>query len=221
MGDEAERIVRVASRALGRHRLLHAYGHCSRRIDTESFMVAPSKPLGLVRPGEPCTVVRLDGPLPEGVLGEVRIHREIYRRRPEVGGVVRSMPPSAMSLAAMGRTPRSRHGFGAYFHPGPPLWPSPQLLRSDDQAVALADQMGRAPGILMRGNGAVVAGESLEQAVVLTWYLEDMCRVELDCLAAGGEGPILTEEEAAARSIWSGGILERMWAWLTEGDPEL
>jgi HCOMODA/2-hydroxy-3-carboxy-muconic semialdehyde decarboxylase len=217
---EAERIVRVAARALGHHRLLHAYGHCSRRIDAESFLVAPSKPLGLVRPGEACTVVRLEGPLPEGVLGEVRIHREIYRRRPEVGGVVRSMPSSAMSLAAMGRSPKARHGFGAYFYPGPPLWPSIQLLRSDEQAGALADQLGQGAGILMRGNGAVVAGESLEQAVVLTWYLEDMCRIELDCLAAGSEDPVLTAEEAAARAIWSGGILERMWAWLTDGDPE-
>jgi ribulose-5-phosphate 4-epimerase/fuculose-1-phosphate aldolase len=43
-------------------------------------------------------VVRIDGELPEGVLGEVRIHREIYRRRPEIQGVARTMPPKIMSL---------------------------------------------------------------------------------------------------------------------------
>jgi HCOMODA/2-hydroxy-3-carboxy-muconic semialdehyde decarboxylase len=39
------------------------------------------------------SVVRYPRPLPAGVLGEVRLHQQIYRRRPEVGGIVRSMPP--------------------------------------------------------------------------------------------------------------------------------
>ncbi|WP_424135465.1 class II aldolase/adducin family protein [Roseomonas chloroacetimidivorans] len=76
----------VAARALGRHGLVHAYGHCSLRLDEVHFLVAPSRPLGLVAPGETCAVVPLEGGLPEGVLGEVRIHREIYRRRAEVRG---------------------------------------------------------------------------------------------------------------------------------------
>ena len=37
----------------------------------------------------------------------------------------------------------------------------------------------------MRGNGVVAAGESLQSAVVLTWYLEDAARVELAALSAG------------------------------------
>jgi HCOMODA/2-hydroxy-3-carboxy-muconic semialdehyde decarboxylase len=76
----------VAARALGRHGLVHAYGHCSLRLDEAHFLVAPSRPLGLVAPGETCAVVPLERDLPEGVLGEVRIHREIYRRRAEVKG---------------------------------------------------------------------------------------------------------------------------------------
>ena len=93
-----EDLVGQAGRALARHGLVHAYGHCSLRLDAGHFLVSPAKPLGLVADGDICSVVPLDGPLPEGVLGEVRIHREIYRRRPEVGGVVRSMPQRVMTL---------------------------------------------------------------------------------------------------------------------------
>src|SRR5690606_8442459 len=132
-----------------------------------------------------CSVVPLDGPLPEGVLPEVRIHREIYRRRADVGGVARVQPPKIMSLGVLGLTPVARHGFGAYFHPQPPLWDDPLLLRSDPQAEQLAEQLGSPPAIVMRGNGAVTAGRTLAEAVVLAWYLEDAARVELDCLAAG------------------------------------
>jgi HCOMODA/2-hydroxy-3-carboxy-muconic semialdehyde decarboxylase len=214
--------LRMAARAIGRHGLAHAYGHCSARIDVASCLVCPAKPMGLVAPGDVCTIVPLDGPLPEGALGEVRIHREIYRLRPDVGGIVRCMSPKAMSLAAMGLTPRVRHGFGSYFYPHPALWDDPQLLRSDEQATALAMKLGNGRGILMRGNGVVTAGSSLEEAVVLAWYLEDAARVELDALGAGrvDVGPLLSEDEARHRATWNGRIRERMWEYLTAGDPE-
>nr|WP_272494237.1 class II aldolase/adducin family protein [Stenotrophomonas mori] len=217
------RTVRAAARALGRAGLVHAYGHCSARIDADTFLVAPSRPLGLVAPGEPCTVVPLEGELPEGVLPEVRIHREIYRRRPDVGGVARVQPPKLMSLSVLGRTPLARHGFGAYFHPQPPLWDDPLLLRSDAQAQRLAEQLGDARAIVMRGNGAVTAGQSLQAAVVLAWYLEDAARVELDCLAAAPHTlpTCLSDEQSAVRATWNGRLLERMWEYLTAGDAEL
>lgn len=212
-----EDLVRQAGRALSRHGLVHAYGHCSMRLDAGHFLVSPAKPLGLVDDQDACSVVPLEGPLPDGVLGEVRIHREIYRCRPEVGGVVRSMPRRVMTLGTARITPRARHGFGAYFAPFPPLWDDPQLLRSDEQATALAEQLGPARAIVMRGNGAVTAGTSLEEAVVLSWYLEDAARVEFEARAAGiaESGVILSEAEAAQRATWAGAIRERMWAFLT------
>src|SRR3546814_16799886 len=73
----------------------------------------------------------------------------------------------------------------------------------------------------MRGNGAVLAGDSLEMAVVLAWYLEDAARVELDCLASGVEATAFSADQSAARAIWSGRLLERMWDYMSPGDPEL
>ena len=46
MPDVADlgRRVRVAGRALARHGLVHAYGHCSARIDAGRFLVSPLVP---------------------------------------------------------------------------------------------------------------------------------------------------------------------------------
>lgn len=213
--------VRLAARALARANLVHAYGHCSARIDAKRFLVCPPEPMGLIAQGAACVEVPVDGPLPEGVLGEVRLHQQIYRRRPEARGVVRFMGPNAMALGATSTVPAMRHGFGTYFAPKVGLWNDVQLIRDDARAEGAVDAMGQGAGLLMRGNGAVTAGASLEEATVLAWYLEDMCRVELAARAAElADAHVIAPEAAAERATRAGRIVERMWDYLTAADPE-
>jgi HCOMODA/2-hydroxy-3-carboxy-muconic semialdehyde decarboxylase len=49
----------------------------------------------------------------------------------------------------------------------------------------------------------------------MAWYLEDAARVELDVLASGEPGNLLSAAEAADRATMQGRIVERMWDWLT------
>lgn len=215
-----QRLVRLAARALARANLVHAYGHCSMRLDERHFLVCAAKPMGLIRDDDDGMVVCVEGELPEGVLGEVRIHQQIYRRRPEVGGVARSMPRDVMALSAAGITPAARHGMGAYFSPSVPLWNDVQLIRSEQQARGVAEAMAAGPAVVMRGNGAVVAAESIEKAVALTWYLEDAARIELQLRSAGlaSNGGILPQQAAQQRATSAGRIFERMWEYLIAGD---
>lgn len=219
---ECQRTVRRAARALARAGLVHAYGHCSMRLDESHFLVCAPKPMGTIQPHDQGMVIALDAAFPEEALGEVRIHREIYRQRPDVGAVVRSMPPKTMALSVMARTPRPLHGAGAYFMSRAPLWDDPQLIRTDVSARALASLLGPASAVVMRGNGLVVAAPTLPDAVVLSWYFEDAARIELDCLAASAVAPAieLSADEARTRATRSGRIFERMWDYLTFGDVE-
>ena len=118
---------------------------------------------------------------------------------------------------------RPRHGFGAYFAPQPPLWEDPRLLRDDAAALKLAEQLGPSNAIVMRANGAVVVGADLVEAVALSWFLEEAARVEtaLANLKADGEETLLTPDETKARQVTAGRVYERMWDYLTHGDPEL
>ena len=223
MPPDSARTLRLAARALARHSLAHAYGHVSLRLDDGSFLVSPAQPLGAVTRSEQGVAAALDAPLPAGAQPEVRIHREIYRRRGDIGGVCRFQSPAVMALSALGRTPRTLHGLGAYFAPAPPFWPHTDLVRDDAAAEEVAGMMGDHAAIVLRGNGAVTAAGSREAAASLAFFLEDAARIELALLpatAAGIEPEIYTADEAARRAITDGALFERMWQYLCSGDPE-
>lgn len=214
--------LRLAARALGNAGLVHAYGHCSVRLDPSHFLVCASEPLGSIKPGEDGTVVPVEGALPEGVLGEVRIHQQVYALRPAVNAICRIMPPNIMALSTQHLTPLCRHGLSAYFANDIPLWKDPSLLRSDPEARKLAQTMGERPAIVMRGNGAVIAGHSLEEAVTFSWFLEDTARVEMAVRQSGFDATagLLSTAEVSSRQVTGGRVFERMWRYLTHGDPE-
>tara|TARA_B100000405_G_C16527323_1_gene353398 strand:- start:248 stop:634 length:387 start_codon:yes stop_codon:yes gene_type:complete len=127
-----------------------------------------------------------------------------------------------MTLSTFERTPEVRIGFGSYFSPSPPLWNDPLLLRDDNMASDLAETLGGSRAIVMRGNGCILTGGTVEEAIVMAFYLEEAAKTELAIMATGQENrsQIYTSEQAKARAVTSGDIFERMWDYLTEGDPE-
>jgi HCOMODA/2-hydroxy-3-carboxy-muconic semialdehyde decarboxylase len=220
--EATQRRVRMAARALGRNDLGHAFGHVSARLDDNSFLVCAPRPMGLIAIGEPGTVVPIEGALPQGVLGEVRIHQQIYKRRADVNGICRTFLKNVLALSTLRRTALPRDGFGSYFAPKPALWDDPALLRNDEAAAKLADTLGNARAIVMRGNGAVMVGATVEEAICMAFFLEEASRTELAVLAANrpNEEAIMSADEAKARGVTTGNILERLWEYLTRGDPE-
>jgi HCOMODA/2-hydroxy-3-carboxy-muconic semialdehyde decarboxylase len=220
--EETQRRVRLAARALGRHGFVHAYGHASARLNDREFLVCAPHPMGLIEPGASGTVVPIEGPLPEGVLGEVRCHQKIYSNRPDVNGICRIFPRNVMTLSTFKMTPKARLGFGSYFHPHPPLWDDPLLIRDDAQAANFAKTLGMARAIVMRGNGAVCVGPTIEESVVMAFYLEESAITELAVMSnkSDQDSVCFTEEEVKIRATGTGRIYERMWDYLTAGDPE-
>lgn len=214
--------VRMAARALGRNDLGHAFGHVSARLDADSFLVCAPKPMGLIRPDDTGTVVPVDGPLPDGVLGEVRCHQQIYQRRPDVNGIARTFLREVMTLSTFRRTPQVRIGFGSYFAPQAALWDDPLLLRDDAQAAKFAETLSNSRAIVMRGNGCVLTGATVEEAIVMAFFLEEAAKTELAVMATGREDDsvVYDADQAKARAVSSGRIFERMWDYLTDGDPE-
>ncbi len=157
----------------------------------------------------------------EGTPGEVRMHREVYRLRSDIQAIVRFISPSVTALAALGRTPRPRHGFGAYFSPAVPMWSDAALVRNDAAAHGVARTMGNSPAVMVSVNGAITGGADAAQALALGIFLEDAARVELAALHAGCiNEPGLGAEQAQGRAVWGGRVAERLWDYWTHGDPE-
>lgn len=223
MSARAERDVALAARAMARHRLAHAYGHVSARLDGERFLVTGPYPLGRTQlDGRAALVVcPIDGELAAGALPEVRIHQAVYRTRPEVGGICRFQSPSVLALSAIGKTPRALHGLGTYFAPSAPLWDDPALVRDPERAAAVVKLLGQARAVVLRGNGAVTVGPSVREAACHAFCLEDAARLELAVLATGQTPVPYTEQQAKKRGAGDQNLYDRMWDYLLGDDaPE-
>ena len=214
------RDVCLAARAIARHGLAHAYGHVSARLDERTFLVTGPQPLGRTRltGGAALVTCPLDGALAPGALPEVRIHQEVYRTRPEVGGICRFQSPSVLALSAVGRTPRALHGLGTYFAPGAPLWDDPALVRDPERAAAVVQLLGTGRAVVLRGNGAVTVGPSVREAACHAFFLEDAARLELAVLASGETPVPYTAEQARKRGAGDQNLYDRMWDFLLGDD---
>jgi HCOMODA/2-hydroxy-3-carboxy-muconic semialdehyde decarboxylase len=205
----------AAARALAAEGLVTAFGHVSvREEEQESFLITPPKPLGSLELDEPLLEVSLaEGELPEGVPGEAWIHWAIYKSRPDVGGICRAQPPITTAVISAGVPIRPLHGQGAFLGEEVPVYDDARLIRGREAGEALAENLGNAGGVVMRGNGAVTVGSSVGVAVARMWVLE--VSAEINRTAANvGTPQVLNEEEFSYWESVSEEILERIWSYL-------
>lgn len=205
---EATVQVARAARALARTGLVHAFGHVSIRVGAYVVITPTAPPLSEVAPEDVLSV-------PVGRAGEHErlplehpLHLAIYRARSDVGAICRVHGEAIAAWSVVG-VPPLLHGFGGMVEPVA-WWDDPALITSG-AAKEVAARLGDAPAMLLRGNGAVVVGRSLTQAMARAWALEDRCRV---ALMAGGAGRPLTTDELRRRSAWYPAEEERIARWL-------
>ena len=198
--------------ALYRHGLVTAFGHVSCRVGDDRLLITPPVPLGGLGRESAWTELDLDAAaLPAGVPREAWIHLAIARRRPDVGAICRAQPATATALASAGVPILPLHGQGAFLGPRVPVFDDPVLVREETSARALADRLGDAPALVLRGNGAVTVGADLGEAVARMWVLEASAHLNSVAAAAGTPAPLSDDEQAAWRHV-APEILGRIWA---------
>ena len=150
-----------------------AFGHVSCRVADDRLLITPPMPLGRLTPQVEWTELDVDADeLPAGVPREAWIHLAIARRRPDVGAICRAQPPVATALASAGVPIVPLHGQGSFLGPQVPVFDDAVLVRDEARAVELAERLGDAPALLLRGNGAVTVGADIGEAVARMWVLE-------------------------------------------------
>ena len=211
-----EEDVVAAALSLAAADLVTAFGHVSARKDGGGFLITPPKPLGSLQSDEPLREVSLEeDELPEGVPGEAWVHWAIYNARPDVGGICRAQPPISTAVTSAGISIKPLHGQGAFLGRAVPVYDDARLIRGREAGEALAEDLGDAGGIIMRGNGAVTVGSSVGAAAARMWVLE--VSAEFNRTAAAGTPQVLNEEEFSYWESVSEEILERIWGYLKKG----
>ncbi len=127
---------------------------------------------------------------------EWRLHRDVYRDRPDVLAVVHTHAPHATAIACLRREIPAFHYMvavagGSNIRCAPYATFGSQIL-SDNVVRALEDRQA----CLLASHGLVTVGGSLDEAADLTLEVEALCEVYLHALEAGTP-VILSDQEMA------------------------
>lgn len=224
-------LVADACRVLAARGLAEGYlGHVSLRIDDERLLVRCRGPheRGLAWTGpEDIHLVTLDGePGARGELegwtppNELPLHTEVLRARPDVSSVVHAHPPAvvAADLAGLGVRPI----VGAFDMPGAklaaagvPVYPRGVLVRNRALAAEMVTALGDHPVVVLRGHGLTSVADSVEQAVLQAVSIDQIARLELTIVGAGGTLSDLPDEDMAELPDLGGGF-NHTTAWRHE-----
>lgn len=218
---EQRREVALACRVLAHAGLAaDVLGHVS--VRTESGMLVrcrgPAESGLLFTMPDDIHPVSLDAPdgdagLPAGydVPGELAIHAETLRARPDVRAVVHAHPPALVAADLAGLT--LRPVVGAFNIPaarmardGIPVYPRGVLIRRADLAREMLAAMGGSPACVLRGHGLTTTGASVPEAVIRALNIEALARVTLAAAQAGGHPPDLPDADAAELPDLGGGL---------------
>jgi 3,4-dihydroxyphthalate decarboxylase len=211
-----------ACRVLAGRGLAEGYlGHISLRIDENRLLVRCRGPQerGLAwTTAEDIHMVTMDGkPGTEGELdgwappNELPLHTEVMRRHPEGTAVVHAHPPAVVAADLAGL--RIRPIVGAFDMPGTklaaggvPVYPRGVLVRNARLAAEMVDAMADRPVVLLRGHGLTSASTTVAQAVLQAISVDQIARLSLAVVTAGGQLRDLPEADLAELPDLGGGF---------------
>lgn len=130
---------------------------------------------------------------------EWRLHRDIYARRPEAGGIAHTHSPFATTLACL-RRPIPAFHYEVAFAGGADIRCAPYATFGTQQLSdhALAALEGRR-ACLLANHGVVAIGATLADAVELAERVEALARLYCQALQLGE--PVLLDEVEMARVL--------------------
>ncbi len=185
-----------AARALFTNGVISHSGHAnlSARVGGESMLLTVE---GQVRDLGPdrLALVRLDGTVLEGTLDPanaeiVTMHSEVYKARPEVGGIIHTHSPHLLAFAMAGRPLPDRYEALLRFGQAEDVPVVPWAPRGSERSVSgIIDALGRQPGtqaVLLGNHGDLVFGPGPREAAALLTVLEEAAEAELAAAPLGG-----------------------------------
>jgi ribulose-5-phosphate 4-epimerase/fuculose-1-phosphate aldolase len=163
----------------------------------------------------------IDGNLVEGkgrVHGEKYLHLEVYRARKDVRSVVHLHPMYSTILSTVFTGSMVIVGQQSVPFTGKiPLYTDPSLVNTKEKGVALAKTLGNSSVLLMQNHGITVAGQTIEEALVLAIHLEHAAR---DHIIASQLGKPISMNVDDAKTLYknnySQDACEMMWGYFVE-----
>ena len=224
---EFRRLV-AANRVLANENVVDAFGHASVRHPqfADRYVMSRSRSPALVEFSDLMEFDRGSGdPLDargRRPYGERMIHGAVYEARPEINAVIHHHAYDVLPFSITSTPLRPAIHTASVIGAEVPVWDiaenfgaTDMLVRTMDMGRDLARTLGQNRCLLMRGHGAVVAGENLREAVVTAIYLQVNARILLQARELGEPRELSEEEiELSGSTQFSPLAMERVWEYL-------
>lgn len=184
-----------AGNALANARVLSPslHGNISARLPgTDRILLTSSSSLADLRPDD-LALLTLDGTVVEGQLNPVtheivQMHTAIYRRRPDVGGVIHTHSPYATSFAVANRPLDLYSEALVRFGIEEPIPVAAYAPRGSRESVTnIVDAIGpRTKAVLLQNHGILTFAETLDLAKTLVLVLEEAAQLAINAAILGG-----------------------------------
>ena len=170
-----------------------SFGHISARFPgQEKLLITTRGALAFVMPSEIEEVdfkgKKLTKNSPQGAPNEVFLHSEIYKTRPEVMAIARTQSLWCEIFGIRMEPVKPVHDFGAMLMGETALLDEPMLGDIEDIGMKMVKQLGQKNAILLRGNGNVVVGRSVEEAIVRAVFLDESAYLNYMARSLGEKG---------------------------------
>jgi ribulose-5-phosphate 4-epimerase/fuculose-1-phosphate aldolase len=221
----------LANKILYGLKAVDAFGHISVRHPSDPnnrYLMARHLPPGMVTPKDIVLFDMDSTPLTHSdkpQYSERFIHSEIYKLRPDVMSVVHCHAYALIPFgAAKGARLKPMFHMCGFLGCGVPIFEirerggnTDMLIRTPEIGLALAESLADKNVVLMRGHGATMVGNSIQEAVFRAVYSMENAAIQMQAHLLGDDGEVefLNDEEAEKSS--RGRNVPRAWSlWKTE-----
>ncbi|HME42149.1 MAG TPA: class II aldolase/adducin family protein [Syntrophorhabdales bacterium] len=200
--QELKEKVATGCRILAKLGLADYLGHVSARVPGTKYVLIKARGVDLgnlldMTP-ERVIMVDLEANHVEGKYrapGEVKLHTEIFKARPDVMATVHTHQHLATAFGAAGKPILPMLGIMSVVCAKPmPVFHSSLKIVTADQGAAVARVLGDAIGCHLKNHGILMTGKSVEEAVINAIWLEMQAKVTMLATMIGTPSPQTPEE---------------------------
>lgn len=223
--DEAKKYLVLCNRIMANEGILDGLGHVSIRNpnNPETFFQSCSQAPEFVSMDD-IMEIALDGTVIRDIegkkpYGERFLHGAVLNVRRDISVVYHGHPLSVIPFSVCRDIPMLPvMNYGSIFYSGFGYFDSDDastgmLINSLREGEKVSEAIGDKYACLLRGHGVVTVAENIPQLVIDTIWLIHNAKVQLDCLAIGGNPKCCTKEEGYAlrQFIHGENALSRCW----------
>lgn len=143
---------------------------------------------------------KIDVPVPPR---EAMLHIATYKKRPDIMSVVHTHQLIATAVGIANVPIKPVYNQGVPFAPETPIYQKPDLITTWALGEEVADTLGEANAVLLRGHGVMIVGPSVDAAVSNTIYLERTAIMQVVATIMGGAQGLPKEYVAKFGPDWS------------------